>query len=136
MIKNTACGNKDELKAICGYAKELIKEGKLLNCRKFILETMVKYPHSPVPHNLLGLLLEKEGDHTLAMKHFRAAWSLDPTYRPAKQNLDCFGCFFVRGSCAFDESDCPEEEVMEPHNLHRPVQKQEMEKEYAELQLY
>ncbi len=41
------------------------------------------------------------------MKHFRAAWALDPTYLPASHNLNTYGTFFSNGSCAFDESDVP-----------------------------
>ncbi|MPN31218.1 hypothetical protein SDC9_178692 [bioreactor metagenome] len=44
------------------------------------------------------------------MKHFRAAWALDPTYIPARQNLDCYGTFFSNGKCAYDESDYSVEE--------------------------
>jgi hypothetical protein len=53
------------------------------------------------------LVLEKESDHLLAMKHFRAAWALDPTYLPARYNLENFGTFVPKGRGAFDESDCP-----------------------------
>ena len=68
---------------------------------------MKKFPHAPHPHNLIGLLLELQGDHPAAMKHFRAAWALDPAYVPARYNLDHFGTFFSGGSWAIDESDCP-----------------------------
>ena len=40
---------------------------------------MAENPHGAVPHNLMGILLEKESNHVLAMKHFRAAYALDPT---------------------------------------------------------
>ena len=53
--------------------------------------------------------MEKEGDHPGAMKHFRAAYALDPTYLPARQNLDHYGTFYSRGGCAYDESDCQQE---------------------------
>ena len=48
-----------------------------------------------------------------AMKHFRAAWALDPAYLPARQNLDTFGTFFSHGKSAYDESDCTEEKLEE-----------------------
>lgn len=41
------------------------------------------------------------------MKHFRAAWALDPSYLPAKHNLNTYGTFFSTGHCAFDERDVP-----------------------------
>ena len=86
------------------YYLEKTKELKTM-----IYEIMGKFPHSPQPHNLLGLLFEKEGNHIMAMKHFRAAYSLDPSYLPVRHNLDKFGTFYSSGSCAFVESDCKEE---------------------------
>lgn len=71
---------------------------------------MRDYPHAPHPHNLMGILLEKQGNHLSAMKHFRAAWALDPTYLPCRINLDRYGSFFNQGNCAFDEQDCPPED--------------------------
>lgn len=65
-----------------------------------------KYPHDPEPHNLFGIFFEKRSDHNMAMKHFRAAWDLDPTYMPARHNLEHYGTFFSKGGCAYDESDC------------------------------
>lgn len=70
---------------------------------------MGEFPHEPQPHNLLGLLLEMQGDHLSAMKHFRAAWALDPTYKPARTNMDHYGSFYPTGGWAFKEEDCPRE---------------------------
>ena len=96
----------DERKALCDKARLLIKNREFDECEKLLCDAMGKYPHRPEPNNLLGILLEKQGDHVLAMKHFRAAWALDPAYRPARQNLDCFGSFYPLGQVAFEESDC------------------------------
>ena len=74
-----------------------------------ICASMGEYPSAPEPHNLLGVVLEKEGDHGLAMRHFRVALDLEPSYLPARHNLEHYGTFFTEGSCAFDESDCPAE---------------------------
>lgn len=101
--------DKNELNTLCISIRELTCKGNYYDCERLISDAMGKYPHAPEPHNLLGLLLEENGDHLTAMKHFRAAWVLDPAYRPARQNLDCFGTFFSRGKCAYDENDCPEE---------------------------
>ena len=96
----------DERKALCNKARTLIKNRELAECEKLLCDAMGKYPHRPEPNNLWGILLEKLGDHILAMKHFRAAWALDPAYRPARQNLDLYGSFYPVGHVAFDESDC------------------------------
>lgn len=100
----------EELNRLCVTVKGLISLQDYEKCESLIRSTMGKYPHAPEPHNLIGILLEKKGDHLTAMKHFRAAWALDPTYIPARQNLDCYGTFFSSGKCAYDESDCEMEE--------------------------
>ncbi|WP_312503827.1 hypothetical protein [Lacrimispora sp.] len=101
--------SKKELNALCTSVRSLALAGEYRECERLISDAIGKYPHAAEPHNLFGVILEKEGDHIAAMKHFRAAWALDPSYLPARQNLDSFGTFFSRGRTAYDESDCPEE---------------------------
>lgn len=113
--------NKMELDALCKEARTLTYAGDYKQCEKLIANAFGQFPHNPEPHNLIGLLLEKTGDHLTAMKHFRAAWALDPTYGPAIQNLDIYGTSFSCGKCAFDESDCPQEKTAEcsvEHDKH------------------
>lgn len=99
----------ENLKVLCD-AVRIFAEGKdYTECELLIFEAMKTYPHSPQPHNLIGIILEKQGNHMLAMKHFRAAAALDPAYLPARQNLTSFGTFFSSGGYAFDESDCPQQ---------------------------
>ncbi|MEA4895924.1 MAG: hypothetical protein VB064_11785 [Oscillospiraceae bacterium] len=100
----------EELDRLCVTVRELISLQDYEKCESLIFSAMGKYPHAPEPHNLIGILLEKKGDHLTAMNHFRAAWALDPTYIPARQNLDCYGTFYSSGKCAYNESDCEVEE--------------------------
>ena len=87
--------------------KEYLATGKFDDCEKAIYNAMYKYPHAAAPHNLLGIFLEKTGDHIEAMRHFRAACDLEPTYKPAEQNLIVFGTFCPgRKVCAFTLKDC------------------------------
>lgn len=95
------------LEELCTSVRRLVLQGDYKACHKLICKAMKDYPHAPHPHNLLGIVLEKSGDHLLAMKHFRAAWALDATYAPANHNLQLYGTFFSSGSCAFDQSDLP-----------------------------
>jgi len=44
-------------------------------------------PTRPEAFNLLGALLETQGDRSEAQKNYRAALSLDPSYAPAIKNL-------------------------------------------------
>lgn len=103
-MRNTKFNNS-ELKKLCKNVKTLIYDGDYDACEELICEAMYKYPHAPHPHNLYGILLEKKGKHSIAMNHFRAAWSLDPSFLPAKHNLNSYGSFFSKGYCAFDEDD-------------------------------
>lgn len=99
-----------ELETLCNTVRELVHTNNIELCYSMVAEAMGQHPHSPEPHNLFGILLEREGDHISAMKHFRAAWALDPAYLPARCNLDRFGAFNAKGEPAFDNSDCPESE--------------------------
>ena len=98
---------KKEMSALCDSVKHLASKCDFMTCEKMIADAMCRYPHSPRPHNLMGVLYEIRNDHEGAVKHFRAAWSLDPTYIPARHNLDNFASFYISGKFAFDESDCP-----------------------------
>lgn len=95
----------EELNELCVKVRELVYQKSYELCEELIYEAMKKYPHAPHPHNLLGIVLEKNGDHLQGMKHFRAAWALDSAYLPANHNLNIYGSFYSRGTCAFDESD-------------------------------
>lgn len=107
MITNTKDRFPSELDSLCDKVRELVSKNDYEACIIAIQKAMGDYPHAPHPHNLMGIVLEKLGDHLTAMKHFRAAWALDPTYLPAGHNLEIYGTFFSNGSCAFDESDLP-----------------------------
>ncbi len=96
-----------ELVGLCASVRAFVTDEAYEACIEPICRAMEQYPHAPQPHNLLGIILEKTGDHMSAMKHFRAAWALDPTYLPASHNLHTYGTFFSNGRCAFDESDVP-----------------------------
>ena len=96
-----------ELADLCGSVKKLALNGDLAGCERLVAEAMGRHPHAPQPHNLMGVLLEMKNEHSAAMKHFKAAWSLDPTYYPARHNLDNFASFYINGKYAFDENDCP-----------------------------
>ena len=98
-----------QLQALCDGVRKYAKAQDYQKCVTMICKAMGEFPNAPEPHNLLGIVMEKEGDHVGAMRHFRAAYALDPTYLPARQNLDHYGTFYSRGGCAYDESDCPQE---------------------------
>ena len=86
----------DDINELWVYVKDLIKEGKLVECEEVIRYAMYLYPSSPIPHNLYGILFEVRNEQIRAMKHFRAALDLDPTFLPAKENLMTFGTLSFR----------------------------------------
>jgi Flp pilus assembly protein TadD len=53
-----------------------------------ISETIALHMDAPEPQNLLGILYELLGDYQSARKHYRAAYALDPTYKPCCRNLE------------------------------------------------
>ncbi len=114
MKKSMDTKDSPELEQLCASVRALVINGQYGACIEQICRAMERHPHAPQPHNLLGIILEKTGDHCSAMKHFRAAWALDPTYRPADHNFHTYGTFFSQGKCAFDESDVPLEQ---PNNI-------------------
>lgn len=101
---------REQLFELCETVRGLSTWENIEQCKKMVREAMGKYPDAAQPHNLYGILLEKKGDHAGAMRHFRAAWALDPTYAPARQNLDRFGSFSAVKRPAYDEKDCQEEQ--------------------------
>lgn len=88
-------------------AKTLIENGRFDECRKMLTPLFSQYPDYAEPQNLYGLLLEAKRDHVGAMKHFRAACALDPSYLPSRVNMEYFGTFDARGAIAYNEDDCP-----------------------------
>lgn len=101
----------EKMNDIINQIKELIDKRKFKECEAVICTAMFENPHNAVPHNLMGLMLEIQGCHAEAMKHFRAAWALDPTYEPASWNLDCYSSFYRTKSPAFCENDCIKQQV-------------------------
>ena len=86
--------------------KSCIDEGKYRDGERMAAQAMKNNPNSPVPHNLMGIILEKENKHVQAMKHFRAAYALDPTYIPARFNMEQYGTFFPMSNPAYSEEEC------------------------------
>lgn len=67
-----------------------------LSAQEYIKSAMLEDCHAPEVQNLLGALAELMGDPGLAGKHYRAANALDPTYKPARRNLDRITSFSHR----------------------------------------
>ncbi|KMZ54648.1 hypothetical protein HMPREF0980_01060 [Dorea sp. D27] len=99
---------EQELSNLCRLIKEYVKKDDWAACMEEIPQYMEMYPDSAVPHNLMGIVLEKQGKHPEAMKHFRAAWSLDSTFVPANRNMDAYSIYDRKGEVepAYTMEDC------------------------------
>lgn len=96
-----------ELVNLCNRVKESLGRNAYKECMEDICYAMYQHPDAPEPHNLMGILMEKQRDHTGAMKHFRAALDLDPTYLPAQENMmDYARLDMPISKCRFCFADC------------------------------
>ena len=84
----------------------------------YIKSAMLENHNAPEVHNLLGALAELTGDLRLAGKHYRAAYALDPAYKPANRNLDRITALnFSTGDTYPDFGDKPETEEILPYSI-------------------
>ena len=65
-----------------------LRKKDLSGLRENIAQAMAMDMDAPEPHNLLGIHCELTGDLQAARKHYRAAYALDPTYKPCCRNLE------------------------------------------------
>ena len=82
----------DEFQLLIDQAIHCINENKLSKAEEVLKSAFGRDVSSPVTHNLLGVLYENRGDQLLAAKHYRAAYALDPSYKPAARNLHRIVC--------------------------------------------
>jgi len=87
-----------------------LRRHELAEAYKLIVEAIRINPDAPQPHNLLGIWFELKRDEDKARKHYRAAYALDPTFRPACKNLERICTMFEYRRIPYDYGDEPEEE--------------------------
>lgn len=88
IIKSLDNNEEKALRALSMIICAMVEDENYIEGEEKVRKAMCLYPHSPIPHNLMGILMAKQKNHLLALKHFRAAYALDPTYLPARNNLD------------------------------------------------
>jgi hypothetical protein len=84
--KNTTL--RDEYTTAIQTAAYALQAGDMLNSLVRIRAAMSLNMDAPEPHNLLGVLYEMKGDDDAARRHYRAAYALDPAYKPACCNIE------------------------------------------------
>lgn len=77
---------------------------------KLIIEDLSNFPDAAEPHNLLGIWHELNGNKDKARKHYRAAFALDPTFKPACRNLERISNIFEYKKIPYDYGIEPEDE--------------------------
>lgn len=67
-----------------------------VNAQGHLKQAMLESENNNAPevHNLYGVLAELTGDLSMAGKHYRAAYALDPAYKPASRNLERITSFY------------------------------------------
>lgn len=78
----------DKFSTVIKEVAEKIQNSEMEKSYKIIIDALKENPDAPEPHNLLGLWNEVNKNFDLARKHYRAAYALDPTYKPATVNLE------------------------------------------------
>ncbi len=92
-----------------------LKQNNYIQAEEYIKQAMLISPHSPVVHNLYGIFEELLMEANLACKHYRAAYALDPTYKPAIRNLERIVTFDCRCNKNVDFGDQPEKAIKSPY---------------------
>ena len=68
--------------------KRHISDGEFSAARETAQKAIGTAPAEPEAYNLLGALLEIDGDWVESEKFYRAALDIDPTFKPARTNLE------------------------------------------------
>jgi DNA-binding response OmpR family regulator len=69
------------------YAKGCINRRDFDKAYQYLQKAICMEPRTPEPYNLLGVILELNKETVEALKMYRAALAVDPTYKPANANL-------------------------------------------------
>lgn len=93
---------------------------------KIIINSLSENPDAPEPHNLLGLWYEFNKNYDLARKHYRAAYALDPTYKPASVNLERVCTMFSNRNVPADFGEVIESDEKDNSSFIGKSKKKEM----------
>lgn len=80
--------NSADYRSLIELTKGHISEIRFHTARETVREAIAVDPGRPEAYNLLGALHELNKDQTEAQRFYRAALAIDPTYGPARDNLD------------------------------------------------
>lgn len=78
----------DDFRTLIELTKRHITDRDFASARESARKAIAADPGQPEAYNLLGALLEIKGDRLEAQKFYRAALEIDPTFKPARANLE------------------------------------------------
>ncbi len=76
------------IRSLIELTKRHISDRSFAAARETARKAIAADPAQPEAYNLLGALLEIKGDRLEAQKFYRAALDIDPTFKPARANLE------------------------------------------------
>jgi DNA-binding NtrC family response regulator len=76
-----------EYETFIEQAKKMIQDNNIEQAKEQLKQALACKPASAASFNLLGAISEIQGDATEALKRYRAAMALDPSYKPAEENI-------------------------------------------------
>jgi DNA-binding NtrC family response regulator len=79
---------EDDHRALIELTKRHITDRDFDSAAETARKAIAADPGQPEAYNLLGVLLEIKGDGLEARKFYRAAVDIDPTFKPARANLE------------------------------------------------
>ena len=98
---------QNAMQPLTAHIRLLVAQRHFSEAEDEAAKAMAAAPHAAQPHNLMGIIAESRNDHVQAMKHFRAAWALDPTFLPARINIERYGSFSGQmPRPVYDETEC------------------------------
>jgi DNA-binding response OmpR family regulator len=105
-------------------AKRYVSDRNFPEAREITRKAIAMDPAQPVAYNLLGALLEIKGDNHEALKFYRAATDIDPSYKPALANIDRLTSWYKLGGIDFgsdkNQPENPETNSVEKDNSGGP----------------
>lgn len=96
-------------------AKRCVGDRNFDGAIEYVRKALSLDPSRPEAFNFFGALLEIKGNLSEAQKQYRAALSLDPTYKPAEDNLSRSTSWIRKGSIILGEAKEGEEKKRKPN---------------------
>jgi DNA-binding response OmpR family regulator len=112
--------NAIDYRSLIELAKRHISDRSFAVARETVRKAIAADPGQPEAYNLLGALFEIKHDRLEAQKFYRAALDIDPTFNPARANLDRTASWNKYGRIDFgtDRNQPPTQDESARENRH------------------